>query len=48
MRLVNNSTTYEGLVQVKYSGRWGYICGHNWNDIDAEVIITLATILSYF
>lgn len=41
IRLVNNSTATEGLIQVYYSGRWGLICGNNWGDFDAKVSNTL-------
>ena len=38
VRLVNNSTSHEGLVEVYYAGRWGLICGNSWNDFDAKVL----------
>ena len=37
VRLVQNSTLYEGLVEVYYYGRWGYICGNYWDDFEAQV-----------
>ena len=27
----------EGLMQVQYGGRLGFICNNDWNDTDAEV-----------
>ena len=27
----------EGLMQLQYSGRMGYICDDEWDEIDAEV-----------
>ena len=27
----------EGLMQLQYSGRMGYICDNEWDEIDAEV-----------
>lgn len=51
VRLVGNSTQYEGLVQVQYSGHWGYICSNFWGDFDAQVSgrvddIIITTLLS--
>ena len=37
IRLVGNSTEYEGLVQVQYSGRWGFVCPNYWGDFEAKV-----------
>jgi deleted-in-malignant-brain-tumors protein 1 len=38
VRLTNNQSAYEGLVQVEYFGLWGYVCANNWDDIDAKVV----------
>lgn len=27
----------EGLMQLEYNGRMGYICDNEWDEIDAEV-----------
>ena len=37
VRLVQNSTLYEGVVEVYYYGQWGYICGNYWDDFEAQV-----------
>ena len=37
VRLVGSDSETRGLVQVQYSGRWGYVCGHYWGDFEAKV-----------
>ena len=37
VRLTENSTSYDGLVEVYYAGKWGLICGNYWGDLDAKV-----------
>ena len=30
-------STREGVMQLEFSGRMGYICDNEWDEIDAEV-----------
>ncbi|XP_019852771.1 PREDICTED: scavenger receptor cysteine-rich type 1 protein M160-like [Amphimedon queenslandica] len=38
LRLIGSDSETKGLVQVQYSGRWGYVCGNYWGDFEAKVI----------
>lgn len=45
VRLVER-TLYEGLVQVEYSGHWGYVCPHYWGDFEAQVSVLVCNMNS--
>ncbi|XP_072024719.1 scavenger receptor cysteine-rich domain-containing protein DMBT1-like [Amphiura filiformis] len=38
VRLVGGSTPQEGRVEIYISGRWGTICAHSWDLMDATVL----------
>lgn len=37
IRLVGSSSPRKGLVQVYYNKTWGWVCGDQWDKIDADV-----------
>ena len=38
VRLTNESTKYEGAVEVYYNGEWGAVCDNGWDINDAHVV----------
>ena len=38
VRLVDDSSHSEGRLEVYYSGRWGTVCNHGWNDNYAALV----------
>ncbi|KAI6656892.1 hypothetical protein LOD99_16194 [Oopsacas minuta] len=38
VRLVGSDNSNEGRVEIFYSGVWGTICDHQWDDADAAVV----------
>ena len=38
VRLVDDSSHYEGRLEVYYNGRWGTVCNDGWNDNYAGLV----------
>ena len=38
IRLGGRSTARQGRVEVCVEGRWGTVCGNNWDSRDADVV----------
>ena len=41
LRLEGGSTSWEGNVEVCFSGRWGTVCQDNWDKVDAQTTCRL-------
>ena len=40
VRLVGSESKYEGIVEICYMGRWGFICDDEWDHNDMMVVCT--------
>ena len=40
VRLVGSDSKYEGIVELCYMGRWGFICDDEWDHNDMTVVCT--------
>ena len=38
VRLAGSENSYEGRVEIRYSGVWGTICDEEWDSADATVV----------
>jgi len=38
IHLTNGNNSYEGHVELYYTGQWGTVCDHNWDIVDAKYV----------